>query len=80
EIYASPPRAYFVHAAHRLKELIKAIRDKQRDCPITVVCHSQGNMVTMAAALLGEREAALADTYVLCNPPYSLEALLMDEL
>lgn len=80
EIYASPPRAYFVHAAHRLKELIKAIRDKQRDCPITVVCHSQGNMVTMAAALLGEQEAALADTYVLCNPPYSLEALLMDDL
>ena len=80
EIYASPPRAYFVHAAHRLKELIKAIRDKQRDCPITVVCHSQGNMVTLAAALLGEKEDALADTYVLCNPPYSLEALAMDSL
>lgn len=78
EIYASPPRAYFVHAAHRLKELIKAIRDKQRDCPITVVCHSQGNMVTLAAALMGEREQAVADTYVLCNPPYSLENLLMD--
>lgn len=80
EVYASPPRAYFALAAHRLKELIKAIRDKQSDCPITVVCHSQGNMVTLAAALLGNREGALADSYVLCNPPYSLESLGMDKL
>lgn len=80
EVYASPPRAYFAHAAHRLKELIKAIREKQADCPITVVCHSQGNMVTLGAALLGEKEGALADTYVLCNPPYSLESLGMDQL
>lgn len=80
EVYASPPRAYFAHAAHRIKELIKAIRDKQADCPITVVCHSQGNMVTLGAALLGEKEGALADTYVLCNPPYSLESLGMDKI
>lgn len=80
EVYACPPRTYFAHAAHRLKELIKAIRDKQADCPITVVCHSQGNMVTLAAALLGEKEGAIADTYVLCNPPYSLESLTMDQI
>jgi len=80
DVYACPPRAYFAHAAHRLKELIKAIRAKQDDCPITVVCHSQGNMVTLAAALMGEREQALADTYVLCNPPYSLESLGMDKI
>jgi pimeloyl-ACP methyl ester carboxylesterase len=80
EVYASPPRAYFVHAAHRLTELIKAIRSKQADCPITVVCHSQGNMVTLAAALMGESEGAIADTYVLCNPPYSLESLTMDQM
>lgn len=80
EVYASPPRAYFAHAAHRLKELIKAIRDKQADCPITVVCHSQGNMVTLAAALLGEKEDAIADTYIMSNPPYSLESLGMDKM
>jgi pimeloyl-ACP methyl ester carboxylesterase len=79
EVFASPPRAYFAHAAHRLKELIKTIRSKQPDCPLTVVCHSQGNMVTLAAALLGEREGAIADTYVLCNPPYSLESLGLDK-
>ncbi len=80
EVYASPPRAYYAHAAHRLKELIKAIRAKQADCPITVVCHSQGNMVTLGAALLGEREGAIADTYILSNPPYSLESLGMDKI
>lgn len=28
-----PPRAYFAHVAHRLKELVKAMRDKQAECP-----------------------------------------------
>lgn len=74
EVYASPARAYYAHAAHRLKELIKAIRSKQADCPITVVCHSQGNMVTLGAAMLGMKEDAIADTYVMCNPPYNLTA------
>lgn len=74
EIYACPPRAYYAHAAHRLKELIKAIRAKQPDCPITVVCHSQGNMITLGSAMLGMKEDAIADTYVMCNPPYNLEA------
>lgn len=80
EVYASPPRAYYAHAAHRLKELIRLIREKQPDCPITVVCHSQGNMVTLGAALLGEKEGAIADTYVLCNPPYSLQNLGLEKL
>lgn len=85
EIYASPPRAYFAHAAHRLKELIKAIRKAQPDCPVTVVCHSQGNMVTLGAAFLGSNDKesggkAIADTYVMCNPPYSTGINFMDKL
>lgn len=85
EIYASPPRAYFAHAAHRLKELIKAIRKAQPDCPITVVCHSQGNMVSLGAAFLGSNDKesggkAIADTYVMCNPPYSTGINFMDKV
>lgn len=81
EIYACPPRAYYAHAAHRLKELIKAIRTKQPDCPITVVCHSQGNMVTLAAAMLGLKDSdAIADTYVMCNPPYNLASPGMEKI
>ncbi|WP_193317170.1 DUF3274 domain-containing protein [Janthinobacterium sp. FT14W] len=82
-VYACPPRPYFVLAALRLAHLVAAIRRQQADAPITLVCHSQGNMVGMAAAFLGNkmpdvRDAAgksgrcVADTYVLCNPPYSL--------
>lgn len=80
DVYACPPRTYYAHAAHRLKELIKAIRKKQPDCPITVVCHSQGNMVTLGAAMLGIADGALADTYILANPPYNLDSSTMDAL
>lgn len=81
EIYACPPRAYYAHASHRLKELIKAIRSKQPDCPITVVCHSQGNMITLGAAMLGLKDNdAIADTYVMCNPPYNLASPGMEKI
>jgi pimeloyl-ACP methyl ester carboxylesterase len=84
QIFDCPPRAYFVLAAYRLARLVESIRQKQADVPITIVCHSQGNMVGMAAAFLGERfppatdgngraGACVADNYVLCNPPYSLK-------
>ncbi len=73
DAYSCPHRAYYVHAALRLAKLIASIRRKQADCPVTVVCHSQGNMIGMAAAFLGEATGAVADTYVLANPPYSLE-------
>ncbi|WP_018442298.1 T6SS effector phospholipase Tle3 domain-containing protein [Trinickia symbiotica] len=82
-IYQTPPRAYMVMAALRLAKLIKSIREKQADVPITVVCHSQGNMIGLAAAFLGDRMSevtdpwgkagsCVADAYVLANAPYSL--------
>ena len=74
QVYACPPRPYFVFAAWRLARLIQSVRACQADAPVTIVCHSQGNMVAMAAAFLGETlgPSAVADSYVLCNPPYSL--------
>jgi len=83
KVYSCPPRPYFVLAALRLAKLVESIRKKQADVPITIVCHSQGNMIGMAAAFLGDRLApatdpkghsgrCVADNYVLCNPPYSL--------
>lgn len=82
-VYATPPRAYMVLAALRLAHLIASIRSKQADVPITVVCHSQGNMVGITAAFFGHNMPAVkdsngktgncvADTYVLSNAPYSL--------
>jgi len=77
-IYETPPRMYNVMGALRLAKLIGSIRKVQADVPITVVCHSQGNMVGISAAFLGDRLSkdagvrCVADTYVLANPPYSL--------
>ena len=74
QVYACPPRPYFVFAAWRLARLVQSIRACQHDAPVTIVCHSQGNMVAMAAAFLGETlgASAVADSYVLCNPACSL--------
>ena len=82
-VYACPHRGYYVVAALRLARLIGEIRKKQADVPVTIVCHSQGNMVSIAAAFLGDSleqvtdgdgnpGKCVANTYVLCNPPYSL--------
>lgn len=82
-VYATPPRAYMVLAALRLANLIASIRKKQADVPITVVCHSQGNMVGITAAFFGHNMPpvtdrhnktgnCVADTYVLANAPYSV--------
>ncbi len=83
-VFSCPPRPYFVLAALRLAKLIESIRKVHANTPITIVCHSQGNMVAIAAAFLGDRmpevsdskgvsARCVADTYVLCNPPYSLQ-------
>ncbi|KVU36657.1 hypothetical protein WK66_29300 [Burkholderia ubonensis] len=83
EVYSTPPRHYGVMGALRLAKLIGSIRKKQADMPITVVCHSQGNMVGILAAFLGDqlqdvtdangkKGRCVADTYILANPPYSV--------
>ena len=72
DAYACPPRAYYVQAALRLAKLIASIRDKQADCPISVMCHSQGNMVGLGAAFLADALGVQADNYILNNPPLSL--------
>ncbi|MFP3615919.1 hypothetical protein SB778_38420, partial [Paraburkholderia sp. SIMBA_050] len=61
----------------------ESIRRMQADVPITVVCHSQGNIVGLTAAFFGDAFAdvedpwgrtghCVADAYVLANAPYSL--------
>ncbi|MDV2807422.1 hypothetical protein RZN17_29855, partial [Klebsiella pneumoniae subsp. pneumoniae] len=56
-VFSAPPRPYFVLAALRLAKLVESIRKEQADVPITLVCHSQGNMIGMAAAFLGDKMA-----------------------
>ncbi len=82
-LYRAPPRAYGVLAALRLAKLIESIRKMRADVPITVVCHSQGNIVGLTGAFFGDalpevedpwgrKGRCVADAYVLANAPYSL--------
>ncbi|NTZ84432.1 hypothetical protein FCJ61_15855 [Burkholderia metallica] len=82
-LYRTPPRTYGVLAALRLAKLVESIRRKQANVPITIVCHSQGNMVGLTAAFFGDQLTevtdawgntgrCVADAYVLANPPYSV--------
>lgn len=85
-VYNCPARHYGAHAAWRLAALVAQIRQKHEEengkaCPVTVVCHSQGNMVGMASAFIGKHKLGgkgVADTYVLANPPYSVLASAAD--
>jgi len=96
QIYSAPPRHYQAFAAWRLAKLVARVRElhrdiHERDCPITIVCHSQGNMVGLASAYFGSNHTefgankdtgakglGVADTYVLANPPYSLRGSRLD--
>lgn len=82
-LFRTPPRGYCVLAALRLAKLVESIRRKQANVPITIVCHSQGNMIGLAAAFFGDAlppvtdpwnntGRCVADAYVLANPPYSV--------
>lgn len=65
---AAPPRHYYAHAAGRLAKLIKTIRDKHPEDTVTVLSHSQGTMVALAAAAI---EAP--DALFVMNSPYALD-------
>lgn len=90
-IYSCPPRHYQAFAAWRLAKLVGRVREMHRelyegkDCPVTVVCHSQGNMVGICSAFFGANHPDLkglgvADTYVLVNAPYSVRGNVKDNL
>ncbi|EJR0219864.1 T6SS effector phospholipase Tle3 domain-containing protein [Raoultella planticola] len=65
---AAPPRHYYAHAAGRLAKLIKTIRDKHPEDTVTVLSHSQGTMIALAAAAI---EAP--DALFVMNSPYALD-------
>jgi len=93
QVYSAPARYYQAFAAWRLAKLVARIREVHRefnhcgitgkDCPITIVCHSQGNMIGLTSAYFGARHSefnglGVADNYVLACAPYSLRKSWMD--
>ena len=71
----APGRMYMILAAKRLAALISMIRDYDENEVVSIVAHSQGTIISLLAqAFLLDRGARPADTLVLVNSPYSLEA------
>ncbi|RAU39521.1 DUF3274 domain-containing protein [Pseudomonas sp. RIT412] len=69
----SPPRRYFVLAAHRLAMLIGEIRRLSPNDTVTVMGHSQGTLITLLAqALLVDRGERCADCAIMVASPYSV--------
>jgi len=74
----APPRIYYSHAAQRLAKLIDKIRAKNPRDTITLLSHSQGTMIAMAATLLCKERAP--DAVFVMNSPFALDDKMTDSL
>ncbi len=78
ELHSSPGRQYYAHAAQRLADLIDRIRTAYPKDTVTVMSHSQGTMVSMAAALMCKTRAP--DSLVVMDSPFALDDKTTDAL
>nr|WP_152969191.1 hypothetical protein [Amantichitinum ursilacus] len=75
QLQASPPRTYYAHAARRLADLVARIRSAYPSDTVTIVSHSQGTMVALAASAISPPDALF-----LMNSPYALDDKFTDTL
>jgi pimeloyl-ACP methyl ester carboxylesterase len=78
QLQDAPPREYYAHAANRLAKLIDKIRTQYPRDTVTIMSHSQGTMIAMAASLLCKTRAP--DAVILMNSPYALEDKVTDSM
>ncbi|WP_347253576.1 T6SS effector phospholipase Tle3 domain-containing protein [Leminorella grimontii] len=69
----APSRKYYSHAAWRLAMLIERIREHSPNDTVTIVSHSKGTMVALAASLI-----SAPDSLFLLNSPYRLTNEMTD--
>lgn len=69
----APSRKYYSHAAWRLAMLIQRIRDHSPNDTVTIVSHSKGTMVALAASLI-----SAPDSLFLLNSPYRMMNIMTD--
>ncbi|MDR5792900.1 hypothetical protein QCE49_05855 [Caballeronia sp. LZ008] len=72
----APPRSYYSHAAKRLADLIDEVRAHSPRDTITIMSHSQGTMIALAATTLCKTRAP--DALFVMNSPFSLEDKFLD--
>lgn len=78
QLQDAPPRAYFIHAAKRLANLVDTIREDFPNEPLNIIAHSQGNMIALCAMLYVTHRGP--DTLILNNAPYSFDTKITDWL
>jgi hypothetical protein len=78
ELHNAPGRQYYAHAAQRLAGLIDRIRNTHKQDTVTVMSHSQGTMVAMAATLMCKTRAP--DSLVVMDSPFALDDKMTDAL
>ncbi len=71
QLQDAPVRDYYPHAAQRLANLIDKIREKYRHDTITVMSHSQGTMIALAATALCKTRAP--DALFVMNSPFAFD-------
>lgn len=76
-----PDRLYYVHAARRLANLVKTIRQDLPNEPINIVAHSQGTMIALCALFYLDADKVRGpDTVILNSSPYHFDTKLTDYL
>ncbi|MEX3979747.1 hypothetical protein AB4Y45_12320 [Paraburkholderia sp. EG287A] len=76
QLQDAPPRIYYSRATQRLAKLIDKIRAKNPRDTITLMSHSQGTMIAMAATLLCKERAP--DAVFVMNSPFALDDKITD--
>lgn len=65
----APPRNYYAHAAKRLSDLLNSIRKKYPKDTVSIISHSQGTMIALAATALADKAP---DALFILNSPYAM--------
>lgn len=73
---SAPPRKYYSHAAKRLADLLDIVRDKYPNDTVSVISHSQGTMISLAAATLAKKGP---DALFILNSPYAMHNSQLNE-
>lgn len=77
QLHDAPPRTYYAHAAGRLAGLVRKIRSRFAADTITLIGHSQGTQIVLAALALLE-STNQPDCVMLMNGPYAFDAKITD--
>lgn len=73
-----PPRTYYAYAAQRLANLIDKIRNHSGRDTVSLMSHSQGTMIAMAATALCKTRAP--DALFVMNSPFAMDDKITDAL